>query len=371
MPSAMRPATFCMGLLLASTAACGEGSVPDASRELQQASTSLSLSLSENALPPGQTLGYEAFGFAPNERVGVSLDALSLPDVFADGAGHISSSIVVPGTLVPGSHTLTLGAASGSVMQAFLVRTDWAQYRFNSARAGYNPYENSLTRASVGRLALLWRRHLQAVLSHAAGPSLVEDALIAASGRVYVRLGNGMLSAYKASTGVQEWSSTPLPIGSGAAAAYGLVYASSDDGTVTALEAGTGSVRWTASGAPGGIGTVAVKDGCFTCRKRSAAFRLSTRARVRRAGPLTSVRSVQRARQPLATACWSPAPRTACSARSTCRPGPRFFSERERPSPPRPPCAGITSTSLRHSRASNPSRKATARSSRAMRRLRR
>ena len=52
--------------------------------------------------------------------------------------------------------TATGQTSHTSATAAFLVRTDWAQFHFNAANTGYNPYENLISPGNVSGLTQAW-----------------------------------------------------------------------------------------------------------------------------------------------------------------------------------------------------------------------
>jgi hypothetical protein len=72
----------------------------------------------------GGSLGLEASGFDADERVLVELhsDPVELAVVTADGEGAVSTTVVLPGTVPAGEHTVVLtGQSSGRTAEAALV----------------------------------------------------------------------------------------------------------------------------------------------------------------------------------------------------------------------------------------------------------
>jgi outer membrane protein assembly factor BamB len=120
------------------------------------------LSLDRRVGPPTSRLAVRLHGFQRGETVEVSFDGASVgkvvagPDgTFAGGAGS------VPRSARPGSHrVLAVGLASGAGASAhFVVQTDFAEWKFDDAKTGVNPFENVLNTSNVGQLHLLWRGH--------------------------------------------------------------------------------------------------------------------------------------------------------------------------------------------------------------------
>jgi hypothetical protein len=86
--------------------------------------TDARVTLERATVAGGGSLGLEASGFDAEERVLVELhsDPVELAVVTADGEGAVSTTVVVPGTVPAGEHTVVLtGQSSGRTAQAALV----------------------------------------------------------------------------------------------------------------------------------------------------------------------------------------------------------------------------------------------------------
>ena len=119
---------------------------------------------------------------------------------------------------------------------------DWAQFQFDAAHTGYNPYEVILSPQTVGSLVLAWAAH--------PGFDNVWSSPTIANGMLYFGTGNnGVLYALDAQTGAYLWgASVPHSEAVGTpAVAYGNVYVAgitSEGGDVHAFFADTGSPSW-------------------------------------------------------------------------------------------------------------------------------
>ena len=118
---------------------------------------------------------------------------------------------------------------------------DWAQYNFDAAHDGYNPYETILSPTTIGNVAVLWSYVLQEVTE--------EGAPAVANGMVYFAAGNTFSNmdfavyALKADTGDLVWKSAiSVPTFGSPAVDNGVVYLIA--GAVYAFNADTGTVVW-------------------------------------------------------------------------------------------------------------------------------
>lgn len=206
--------------------------------------------------PPTTSVRVAGAGFAARERVALRFDGVTLTTVNAGTAGGFTAAIAVPTSARPGAHTIrATGASSGrSASAAFLVRTDWPQFRDGPRHQGYNRYENILTPTTAGTLHRLWT---------AAGGIPPYSPAVAA-GSVYAA-GFGTLEALNPATGVRRWS-VAVPQDAtfpGSCASYSWAIASSPavdanrvvigstDGRVRAYGAAHGALLWAApTGSP-------------------------------------------------------------------------------------------------------------------------
>src|SRR5262249_10785475 len=155
------------------------------------------MKLTPNFGPPTSSVTIKGSGFGAFETVDLEFDAEAVGMAATNGRGSFSQPIAVPGTALPGAHSVTAtGEISGLVATApFTWRTDWPKFHFDLANSGVNPYENIL------------------------GPSNVSDLLL-------------------------NWTSVNLGGQTSPAVVNGVVYESSSNGKLYALDAGTGFVLW-------------------------------------------------------------------------------------------------------------------------------
>ena len=193
--------------------------------------------LSPSVGPPTTKFTITGSGFGGNEVVDLYADGGLLNHAVADATGAFTKNTRIPARVPPGTHTIrATGESSGlSASTQFLVRTDWAKFRFDNANSGYNPYENVLSPLNVAGLVEAW-----SVTINVSGVS----SPVVSNGIVYVGLGDNV-SARAAATGAEVWS---FPTGGGIESAptvaSGVVYVGSYDNNVYALEASTGAELW-------------------------------------------------------------------------------------------------------------------------------
>jgi outer membrane protein assembly factor BamB len=199
----------------------------------------LGLGLSVAFGPPTTNLLVKGSGFGANEPVDLYFDTVDLALVSADDNGNFANAnLQVPASATPGNHTITaIGRRTLSSFQtAFLVRTDWAQFRNGAKHRGRNPLENVLSPANVGQIDLDW--------SYTTGGGVFSSPAVA-NGVVYVGSYDGKLYALDATTGALKWSyATSGIVFSSPAVANGIVYFGSDDGKLYALNATSGALLW-------------------------------------------------------------------------------------------------------------------------------
>ena len=148
-----------------------------------------------------------------------------------DGTGAFSGiAIKVARATQPGTHYVTaVGRRSGLAAQtAFVVQTDWAQYRFTQLRQGQNVFENTIGVSNVSRLQVDW--------TATTGDDVVSSPAVA-NGVVYVGSNDDKVYALDASTGAILWTATTGGVvDSSPAVANGVVYAASLDFKVYAYD---------------------------------------------------------------------------------------------------------------------------------------
>src|SRR6266566_819777 len=194
--------------------------------------------LSNKVAPPTASVQLNGGGFGQSEMVNVDFDATPIARATTDSTGKFAIRITIPKMALPGSHIIqATGQASGLTAQtAFLVRTNWAQFRFGPYHTGNNPYENVINSSNVSTLTLDWR--------YTTGGGNSSPAVV--NGVVYI--GSTFpqsLYALDAVTGVLKWSyATGGYIGSSPAIVNGMIYLGSDDHKLYAFDAMTGALKW-------------------------------------------------------------------------------------------------------------------------------
>jgi hypothetical protein len=187
--------------------------------------------LSKSAGPPSTKLLLSGSGFDPNAAVDVFFDTKDLALVETDSTGSFGQiGIQVTGSAKPGGHRVSaVERYNGLSGQArFLVETNWAEFHFSPSHSGFNPYENMLSRANVGRLGLRW--------SHTTG-GFVESSPAVANGVVYVGSDDNNVYALNASTDALLWKyATGSAQIADPAVANGVTYFGSWDTNVFTLD---------------------------------------------------------------------------------------------------------------------------------------
>ena len=163
-----------------------------------------SLAVSPQVGPPTTKVTLTGAGFQPNEAVSVTFDGAPVGQVSADGHGGFHTAKRVPRNAKPGDHAfVATGLASGISAQAgYLVRTDWTQFRFDSNRTGFQPFENVLTPANVPLMQLDWQAQLGTIVNYSS-PAVV-------NGVVYIGSSDGVLWAFPAEGCGTDFCVTPL-----------------------------------------------------------------------------------------------------------------------------------------------------------------
>jgi outer membrane protein assembly factor BamB len=253
------------------------GSLPSATAGVAEVTLSLNSSIGTSTTRLS-TSGEEC---GISEAVDLAFDGTVISHARTDGTGSFTQPVTIPGTAVQGNHMLiATGESSRTVALAeFLGQTDWAQFHFDAAKDGVNPYENVLSPATVGGLQVKWTYQADAesvgnpavvggvvyfgdfagtvhavdavtgnrIWSH---PGLGDWAIdpAVANGAVYVVTGGGdSVVALEAATGKFLWArATHGGVFGAPAIANGLIYAASNDGHLYALDLATGAVQWKA-----------------------------------------------------------------------------------------------------------------------------
>jgi outer membrane protein assembly factor BamB len=207
-----------------------------------ETATAATVHLSRSAGPPTTRLTVSGGGFGTSETITLSFDSTPVGRTAADASGAFpATAIRVPRHALPGQHrVVATGATSRLTADAsFLVRTNWAQFHFDSSRRGFNRFENILSRRNAGNLVADWGQ-----------PSSGNSSPVVARGLVFVGSESDLsLHAYNARTGAPAWS-RPVGylIGSPTVAA-GVVYANVQDAStgesgIVAFKAKSGALVW-------------------------------------------------------------------------------------------------------------------------------
>ncbi len=217
-----------VALLIAIPCAYGFASVAHAANP--------TITLSPAIGPPTSLVVVKGAGFGANEAVDVYFDLTDMVLAATSGTGAFSVSFRIPRASQPGTHYVTgVGRTSAlSAQRRFTVSTSWAQYGFNPAHLGLNPFENTLTSSNVSQLGALW----------AANSGF--DSLSVANGFVYAGSQDDHVYALNTATGKVKWSvTTGGHVVGTPAVSGGTVYFGSEDGKVYAVKATTGAAVWT------------------------------------------------------------------------------------------------------------------------------
>jgi hypothetical protein len=159
--------------------------------------TAASISLAPTVGPPTTQTTVTGAHFGNNETVDIYFDTTDLVLAATSSSGAFTQNLPVPAAAAPGQHWITaLGRSSGlSAQTAFMVRTDWAQFRYGPRHSGDNPFENVLTPGNVSGLGQAW--------AAATGGAITSSPAVA-GGVVYVGSFNSLwekLYAFNAATG--------------------------------------------------------------------------------------------------------------------------------------------------------------------------
>ncbi len=201
--------------------------------------------------PPTTNVLVSGTGFDPYAAVDIYFDTTDVAMAVTNGAGAFGGGFIrvgipvkVPVSALPGTHWITARerARAKAAQKPFLVRTDWAQFRFEPDHKGINPYENVLSPQTVGSLSLNW--------SYQTG-SYVSSSPAVVNGMMYFNSDDGNFYALNATTGLLLWTyPTRDQLGTSAAVVNGVVYVTAGDTAIYALNASTGALLWE-SGTPG------------------------------------------------------------------------------------------------------------------------
>lgn len=212
---------------------------------------SINILLVPGAGPPTSTVLVSGSGFDPFAAIDIYFDTTDLVLTVSDDKGNFGKGpasggggsgipVQVPKDAVPGTHWVTAVERTGirAAQAPFLVRADWAQFRFGTDHTGFNPYEVLLGPDTVGWLYLNWFTGL------GIGGS---SSVAVVNGVLYAGSGDGWWYAFDAATGKNIWEvalQAPSTC-SGTAVVNGMVYAQEAmGGPVFALNAANGALVW-------------------------------------------------------------------------------------------------------------------------------
>ncbi len=202
-----------------------------------QASTGVTLSPTTG--PPSTVVAVSGTSFGDLEAVDVYVDQVDTALLVSSSTGKISGSVTVPATASPGTHYITaIGRHTGDAAQAgFDVNTPWSELGFGAAHLSANPWENTLSTATVAAIGPKW--------IEAAGTKGATGATVAIDHYAYVSTYSG-IEELSTTTGGVVWSFPAAgivyatPTISGAAVYVG----SESNDTFFALNKTTGAKIW-------------------------------------------------------------------------------------------------------------------------------
>ncbi len=122
------------------------------------AATATSITLKPGVGPPTSAVTVTGTGFGASETVTVDFSTTQVGAATTSSTGAFSTTFTVPKSALPGKHPVTAtGDTSGqSATHSFLVRTNWAKFRYDLANSGFNPYENVIGPTNVSGLKKAW-----------------------------------------------------------------------------------------------------------------------------------------------------------------------------------------------------------------------
>ncbi len=216
------------------------------------AAVTTSITLKPGFGPPTSKVSVSGSGFGASEPVAVDFGATPVAIATTSSTGTFTATFPVSKSTLPGSHPVTAtGDTSGrSATSSFLLRADWAKYRFGPANTGYNPYENVIGPSNVAGLKTAWTGVTGTVQG-----DVVTSSPAVANGVAYIGSADSQaaskLYAFSAAgttgcSGTRKtckplWTGTIQPFGnyivSSPAVANGVVYVGSEDGVLYAFSA--------------------------------------------------------------------------------------------------------------------------------------
>ena len=157
------------------------------------ASAGVTLTLSRKVGPPTSTVTAAISGFAAGRTVDVFFDSKPYCVAITNRLGSGSCTFSIPASAQPQTHWFSAiqRNAATAVRMPFLVRTDWAQFRGNSRRTGFNVYENTIGPATAGGLTQIWAVRGNGISSP-----------VVANGNIYLRSFSHSIEGFNAQTGM-------------------------------------------------------------------------------------------------------------------------------------------------------------------------
>ena len=286
-----------LGLLAAAPAGAAPKVLTQAAKSVSSSAPTLKLSITVG--PPSTVTKANGSGYSADDAVTITFDTTTVATTTSSSTGTFAAPFTVPASATPGPHTVSAFDGAGLGASAtFTLQTNWASPRFAPAGTGFNPYENVLSPANVGRLTLAaepqWGAYLHSegiyyffrhggtdhsliVAGSSDGTVRAFDptgdqhwsfttggavdgsptAVIRKAGEapcaVVAGSGDGNLYGIDPSLGTELWklnmggpiSGSPVPVGSGTLQLGGNVVVVSDGGTITLMNGCTGGVVWT------------------------------------------------------------------------------------------------------------------------------
>jgi len=207
--------------------------------ETHAAQAQTGVTLSPTTGPPSTVVAVSGTSFGDLEAVDVYVDQVDTALLVASSTGKISGSVTISATASPGTHYITaIGRHTGDAAQsAFDVNTPWNELGFGAAHLSANPWENTLSKATVSAIGPKW--------IEAAGTQGTTGATIAVDTYAYVSTYSG-IEELSTTTGGVVWSFPAAgvvfaaPTISGAAVYVG----SESNDTFFALNKTTGAKLW-------------------------------------------------------------------------------------------------------------------------------
>ena len=160
---------------------------------------------------PRGALSVSGSGFPSNIDVTIRIAGQKLASVRTDSSGNFILTSKVPASTMPGKRPLSAFGGGMAAQTSLLVRTNWQMSNFGPQQRADNPYENVLSRSTVGRVAVAW----QQTFDTSDGSAVYSSASVI-NGYVYTSVYYdvnvpGYLLKLDAATGAVLWSSKDGP----------------------------------------------------------------------------------------------------------------------------------------------------------------